>query len=298
MTSADRRVLNRWAVRNCGLMLFRACTSRLGKARVNPLVDLDLQSWTNEGDISIDRSPEVLALAIELLDPSCFSQASSESVTDPSKRQNTLSGDPAAPSVATERIFAALDLLGRVVTDQEGWHRIEPFLLQQMGSTFWQVRQQAARIFASRVPPWKAPSAIMRLLRNMSNHSHQNALHGQLICIRQIIRYSRRTEGTSDNDSCKLLAEQLSVLEATMKQDNISPMVNSAFIDIRNDLFEQQMLVDHEGSVPLHKSRTSAYRFKVTRAPRDVPNSMNLSAATFILWTQPTRYDSHHQRPL
>lgn len=230
-------------------MLFRACTSRLGKARITSLLDPQIsQSWTNESEISIDRAPEVLQLAVGLLDPSCFTLGSREwTATFDYDPNHALYGDRRPQTVATERTFAALDLLGRLARLPEGGYGIDTLLLQQMDSKVWKVREQAARIFTTRVAPWNAMNAISQLVGHMSDHCSQNAIHGGLLCIRQILRKAWGAHGMALEVLQELVATEVSALSAIVEQDHVSPMVSAAFVDILNDIFEEQTILRSSG---------------------------------------------------
>ncbi len=232
-------------------MLFRACTSRLGKARSSPLAGHDTVSWRNEGNVSIDRSPEVLELAIQLLDPLCFSQASSEhdAISASEEVHSSWEGEK-PPTVATERVFAALDLLGRLALSEEDWSRIKPLLVEQMSSSVWQIRAQAARVVASGIAPWNSTTAIKSLINGTLPHSSQNKIHGHLLCIGEILRKSWHTHGMVLQTWDKHSAAVSSIISTITERYHMSPVVRSLFIDVQNDVLEREFVLHHpeEGS--------------------------------------------------
>ena len=232
-------------------MLFRCCTSRLGKARSHPLSGSDPLSWRNEGDVSIDRSPEVLDLAIQLLDPLCFSHAALDRDADSGPdRDGWLSEGPAPRVVATERAFAALDLLGRITTLQEDWSRIKPLLLEQMGSSVWQLRAQAARVFASSIAPCNSMDAIESLIDDVSVHRSQNKIHGQFLCVREILRKSWQTIETNPTACLEHFTVVSSTLSSIEERYYMSPVVRSLFEEIQNDVLESEIAMSHAANWP------------------------------------------------
>jgi hypothetical protein len=247
---------HRWAIRNCGLMLFRACTNRLGRARTSLFTAHNASHlWTSETTVSNDRAPDVLELAMSLLDPGCFSQGVNQIQTTSQSNKNTVIRNYATRGpVAAERVFAALDLIGRISPSFQDAGRIEPLVLGSLGSTVWQVREQAARVLASRVIPWFVFSLLARLVKEIAASTTQNMIHGRLLCIKQILRSLWRSRAEPLCHDLGRAAAILKPLVARIMGDEMSSVVRTAFLDIVNDAFEMEIL-----------SRTSGMKARTLR---------------------------------
>lgn len=154
---------NIWAIRNCGLMLFKALIDRL-------LGSTDSQNWSDE---SITRSsrftyrdaPGLLDIVIKLLRRSA--------------EQRDLE------STAVESAFPALKLLQRVPPPAGSRAEIRDLVLELCGSPHWHVREMAARTHLGLVEQENSVSIVASLLPSMS--LCQNQIHGQLLCIRYAV---------------------------------------------------------------------------------------------------------------
>ena len=225
-------------------MLFRACTSRLGRVRTSLLTGQDAtQSWKSEVIISNDRTPDVLDLAINLLDPACFPQGRSGiAAASQSEHKAVVSNNEVRDLVATERIFAALDLIGRISTSFNDAGRIERLVLEKLNSTVWQVREQAARIFASRLSPWDALDVLGRMVDGMFKQKDQNMIHGRLLCIKEILRNLWRSRAEPLSQDLGRAATLLEPLITPILAEDMSIVVQTTFLDVLNDAFETEIL--------------------------------------------------------
>lgn len=144
-----------WAIRNCGLMLFRACASRIG-------------TWTNvsEGNLPEQgptaHSTAILAIAFKLLNPGHEIRLDSEIV------------------------FAGLDLLKWVRIAERDQMPIRQRILDYLGSPIWMIREHAARVYVCQVPEAEALEAVVGLLSSMTLNQ-QNRCHGVLLCSLELL---------------------------------------------------------------------------------------------------------------
>jgi hypothetical protein len=247
---------HRWAIRNCGLMLFRACTNRLGRARTRHFTaDNASHLWTSEATVSNDRAPDVLELAMSLLDPGCFSQGGDQIPATLQSKSNTVIRNYATRGpVAAERAFAALDLIGRISPSFQDADRIEPLVLESLSSTVWQVRERAARVLAFRVMPWDAFNLLARLVKEIAVSANQNIIHGRLLCIKHILRSLWRSRAELLCDDLGHAAAILKPLVARLLAGDMSSVVRTTFLDIVNDALEKEIL-----------SRTSGMKARTLR---------------------------------
>jgi hypothetical protein len=242
-------------------MLFRACTRRLGKARISPpTVHNASQLWTSEVTVSNDRAPDVLSVAMNLLDSKWVSHIGTEiPVTLQSKHQPFAYNDEATHQVATERIFAALDMIGRISPSFHDADYIERLVLGKLSSQVWQVREQAARVLASRVSPWEAFGILGRLVDGMATGKDQNMIHGRLLCVKQILRNMWRSQTKLLRHHLERAAALLHPLVAPIMANDMSVVVRTTFLDIMNDAFEMEILLRISGMVHRLSEKTMAY---------------------------------------
>jgi hypothetical protein len=225
-------------------MLFRSCTRRLGRARISSLTVHDAsQLWTSEVTVSNDRAPDVLGVAMNLLDSKWLSRIGAEiPVTLQSKHQPFACNDEATHPVATERIFAALDMIGRISPSFRDADYIERLVLGKLSSQVWQVREQAARVLASRVSPWDAFDVLGRLVDGMATRKDQNMVHGRLLCVKRILRNMWRSQTEPLRHHLERAAALLHPLVAPIMANDMSIVVRTTFLDIMNDAFEMEIL--------------------------------------------------------
>jgi hypothetical protein len=154
---------NIWAIRNCGLMLFKALIDRM-------LGSTDSQNWSDETITGSSRftyrdAPGLLEIVIKLLRRSA-------------KQLNL-------ESTAVESAFPALKLLQRVPPPAGSREEIRGLVLELCGSPHWHMREMAARTHLALVDHQNNVSVITSLLPSMK--LRQNQIHGQLLCIRYAV---------------------------------------------------------------------------------------------------------------
>lgn len=192
-----------WAVRNCGLMLFRACASHMGTAAGMDEYEMDELRC-------LDRSEATLGIAFRLLD---------------SGRQ--------IGSECSELHFAGLDLLSRISVSQNDQSQTRQRILTQLRSPVWMIREHAARVYASQLPETEALEAATRLICSMA-FNDQNRCHGILLCSHHLLRkYSKALLPCSD--ASRLAFEQTLRDHAPSIERQAAPAIQYAFVSILND---------------------------------------------------------------
>ncbi|WPH02770.1 Hypothetical protein R9X50_00563800 [Acrodontium crateriforme] len=148
-----------WAVRNCGLMLFRGVIDRL----------LGTSDSNNEDDeqkrIPADQHPELLDIVFKLL--------------------STPAATPTGLSSGSEGVFPALHLLQRMDVPDTQLDEVRQAVFALTASSSWHIRDKAARTYASFVDESEVLVVLEGFLKN--NNQSQNALHGALLCSKEII---------------------------------------------------------------------------------------------------------------
>lgn len=197
-----------WAIRNCGLMLFRACASRIG----NNADKSELE--TNEVDSS-DQWAAILDIALKLLDSVQVNNTNS-----------------------SELVFAGLDLLSRISISASDRAPTRQRILTHLGSPIWMIREHAARVYASQILDKEALETAVGLIASMEM-TDQNRCHGSLLCSRKLIeKYFHRSVPFSDAKSPGI--EHILQLQAPFVEQFASPAVQSAFLDIMNECIAVQ----------------------------------------------------------
>ena len=160
-----------WAIRNCGLMLFRAVIDRLLGTSDAHLTD----TVSTARHTKLALGNDVVETILELLPTDIESTAS------------------------VEGVFPALQLLQRVSMPEDKRFRALGRVLKLTGSTSWLIRDKAAMTHAALVGRKDTSGELrQRLGISMVN---QNAAHGALLCVRYLIlelRGSSRSEIRSD----------------------------------------------------------------------------------------------------
>ncbi|RMY13810.1 hypothetical protein D0868_01798 [Hortaea werneckii] len=229
--AADALRSETWAVRNCGLMLFRAVMDRLlGTSDAYLEEDAFIQTR-----LSAQRHPDLLEIVMTLL------SAPSE---------DAASGN--------EGVFPALQLVQRLEVPPEQYDRTKRSVKALMGSTVWHVRDKSARTYASLIPPDDYPAEMQSLLR--TPWASQNSLHGALLCAKYMVLSLSASPSSKAEDSedkhlvlhdCTeaiLGAQELYII-------NPCPFVKSAYLDLVQALLSTAH--DDASTVPTFLTNTS-----------------------------------------
>ncbi|OAP59455.1 hypothetical protein AYL99_06753 [Fonsecaea erecta] len=203
-----------WAIRNCGLMLLRACINRLDSssmgARAAPV------DRSTEQETSYTTS----TIAFRLFNAPAFE-------TD--KAANSKASD-------TELVFAGLDLLGHAAFKGSEADEAAERIMEYLTHSTWAVRDHAALLLATRLLGGNPAGVIMKLLQDIGVSGSENQVHGVLLCCRYL--FGRATVLITS-------AELESIIECLINQmirsdgdlSSHSPYVYAAWLDLLNDAF-------------------------------------------------------------
>jgi hypothetical protein len=150
-----------WAIRNCGLMLFRAVIDRLlgtSEAHLDESTELAKQ-------IFLAEQPEVLAVLMGIL------HDSAEGIDQGSSRY--------------EGVFPSLQLVQQSRLPEDARNQIKDDVVALTASPRWHVRDKAARTYASLVDLSEAALESVVLIE--TGTSSHNAFHGRLLAARYIM---------------------------------------------------------------------------------------------------------------
>jgi hypothetical protein len=197
---------------------------------------------------------------MNLLDSEWLSRIGNEiPVTLQPKHQPFADNNEATNPVATERIFAALDMIGRISPSFHDAGYIERLVLGKLSSQVWQVREQAARVLGSRVAPWDAFDVLGRLVDGVATTKDQNMVHGRLLCVKQILRNVWRSQTETLRHHLARAAALLHPLVAPIMANDMSIVVRTTFLDIMNDAFEMEILSRISGMMHPLSEKAMAY---------------------------------------
>ncbi|KIX05824.1 uncharacterized protein Z518_03796 [Rhinocladiella mackenziei CBS 650.93] len=202
-----------WAIRNCGLMLLRACINRLDLTPTSEAIPSSAQR------LDKDSHETPLTIALRLLQ-------SAEHFGDISTR----------PDTATERVFAALDLLGHTHPGAANEEEVAKAITRELSHSNWAVRDHAAFLLATRLSSTDPLSAITKLTEEVetSGWKSQNQAHGALLCCRYIMTAAKGPTSESELSSIvEVLIDSFAKWPATWNPDSL--YVGAALLDLLND---------------------------------------------------------------
>ncbi|KAM5498418.1 hypothetical protein McanMca71_006812 [Microsporum canis] len=232
-----------WAIRNCGLMLFRSLVQRMCR-RTNGVSHGFGVSTDSEPRqlIPFQRFPGLIPLLTGLL------EKGAPKPTKPSS-DASLSWEL---SITTERVFPALELIGKKFPSPASNEdkRILESISWQFESPVWGIRDHAARTYASLVDRDDILPTALRL--SQVSIQAQNQLHGSALCIKYLLRRIWAAPGAYYQS---LLFAAISTTEAIFS--NLGRHVSSPFtlrelVEILNDLLQsgiangtEDITIDH-----------------------------------------------------
>lgn len=153
-----------WAIRNCGLMLFRAVMVRMSR-----------YGGTDPRHISFERYPGLIEAVANLLGFDYEKMKTSESL-DISEIESS--------GISEERVFPALELIGERLPPHpdNDLDFLIKIVLSQAGNAIWSVRERVARTFASLVMDSMKLDALFKM--TSTGWTSENNVHGRLLCLR------------------------------------------------------------------------------------------------------------------
>ncbi|KAL1643907.1 hypothetical protein SLS58_004581 [Diplodia intermedia] len=208
--AASRLESKVWAIRNCGLMLFRALIDRLlGSGTTQHWKDTDRLKITR---LSYNKYPNLLDIIVQLLTP---------------KRQG---GATELTNTALEGVFPAFQILQRARPPVERRAEIQQLVFGLTASSHWHVRDMAARTLAALLAPEERVEWVLALIE--MPFQRQNALHGMLLSVKYLVKDMCEANGKGLRDDLDLLAFALFEQFARLFEENICPLTKSAYLDI------------------------------------------------------------------
>ncbi|KAG9564645.1 hypothetical protein KCU71_g5793, partial [Aureobasidium melanogenum] len=194
-----------WAVRNSGLMLFRALMDRLiGTNDAFSDEDAHTQSRLSEEAIT-----SLMQVVLQLL------------ATDADVNQ-----------AKAEVVFPALQLLQRVQPPSSLAGDIQASVLRLASSRQWLVREKAAKTYSTLVPARDRVGRVEELIRHKTQS--QNEAHGVLLTVKYLMERHGKSFSTEDMDAV-INAMQSRIDD--LFYDNACSFAQAAFVDVQNAFF-------------------------------------------------------------
>ncbi|KAI9659327.1 MAG: hypothetical protein M1821_001585 [Bathelium mastoideum] len=223
-----------WAIRNCGLMLFRALIDRLLGTHESQVPDEPVISQSPR--ISFDKYPKLLGIILGSLNAGRILVDSRENAAFAIEQQQR----------TAEGMFPVLYILQRTLPPKEKVEEIQNLVLSLTASTHWVVRDMASRTFAALVAHTDATATVRCILESSS--SNRNVIHGRLLATKYIVRarhhanaidsrckdefYTFNKVGYSDRSEAADLFRTVNDSFPRLYQQNPCPITKAAFVDI------------------------------------------------------------------
>ncbi|KAL4939613.1 hypothetical protein BDV06DRAFT_33661 [Aspergillus oleicola] len=230
--SAERMGSPIWALRNAGLMLFRALMNRMCR---NDYQGFGGKSGSEPGArIPFQRYPGLVPLLSNLLAP-------------PQKADDAEQADTA---MVTERVFPALELIAEKVpgvadTDDAMLLRL---IREHLKSAVWGIREHAARVYASLLVRENIVQDIQFLLGARDSET-QNYLHGESLCIRYSLRRLAFTPSAFWNERIGEVQSTIKAAFAASYSSARSPFVQTTLLEMLSDAVEKSIESGSEGEL-------------------------------------------------
>jgi Putative death-receptor fusion protein (DUF2428) len=223
-----------WAIRNCGLMLFRALFERLlGSSEQNDLPKgvesvMSRMSWA--------AIPGLENAMFELLDkPLTYIDA---------------------PAASLESVFPALNMLQKIPPPNDKRGKTLDMITRLLQSSHSHIRNMAARTYSALIQKENLMTIVIELLEGCKGLEDQNKVHGHLTCVQYLCNrlFDIQSKSPSGNfweverlqrklmaysDIYKSLIRTLLDYSGLFYNKNYCPATKSAYIDILGCILNQ-----------------------------------------------------------
>ncbi|RVX72446.1 hypothetical protein B0A52_03634 [Exophiala mesophila] len=196
-----------WAIRNCGLMLLRACINRLEQ------FDLEEVPTGSDQTSTSDKLDVPSTIALRFLHP----------------RLDDGTEQADGPVLTEENIFAALDLLSHSNPRQAS--QIDQVVFHHLAHSSWAVRDHAALLLSKRMSSWRLIDVLARFMSELDEFASQNRAHGTILGFKYIFQSSRKGLGEADVMFCWKCIRQIRDWNLVR-----SPYVEGSLLDVINQM--------------------------------------------------------------
>lgn len=216
--AADILSSDLWAIRNCGLMLLRACMTRLDSRTFTSVMFSELVPRQPASQSPID-------VAIGLLQGTQASVATAEYA-----------------SRGSEKIFAALDLVRHVGPARDNEVLLRSLIEHHLESPIWGVRDHAARVLAERVSVDDNWATIVARSSIMPSRP-ENGVHGLLLHLRYCFDMTAQRLSMSAWERIMHSAQVVNFQMAERRRvKKMSAFTEAALLDLANTILKYMIL--------------------------------------------------------
>ena len=166
---------NRWPIRNCSLMLFKALIERLLGS--NEAQDWKERDRAKTSRFSYDNYPSLVGILSDLLDPNGPLKQSLE---------NTPENSSPLDLHGAEGVFPALQILRQARPPEDVLESIVKSVEMLLASPHWHLRDMAARTVVSLRPSHQLYDVALSLFSTPP--ASYNSRHGVLLAIKYMLR--------------------------------------------------------------------------------------------------------------
>ncbi|KAL1305789.1 hypothetical protein AAFC00_003953 [Neodothiora populina] len=245
-----------WAIRNSGLMLFRALLDRL-LGTSEAYVD---HETAPQSRLSFNAVPNLMNVIFSLISPPL---------------DNT-------EDLLTEGVFPALQLLQRTPPPAEHLSAVQDAILRLTASSQWHIREIAAETYAVLTHQTQRLARALQLVR--AEYVSANALHGALLAARCLLQ-SRYTK--VQHDDLRDIFQALCDAKVALYEAKSCPFTKAAFVDLYNDWCQAAYLSHHKlqitETLPLSTSAELIALFHLDRDTSAACSALRASLSDALL---------------
>ncbi|RDW90267.1 THADA/TRM732 family protein [Aspergillus mulundensis] len=213
-----------WALRNSGLMLFRALMNRMCRTDYQGFGG---QSGSEPGArISFQKYPGLVQLLSNLL----------------AAPQRADGAEQADSAMVTERVFPALELIAEKIPNAADTDdaMLLGLIRQHLKSPVWGIREHAARVYASLLDRSNILQDIQALL-SARDAETENYLHGESLCIRYSLRRLAFTPSALWNERLGDVKSAIKTIFAASYHLARSPFTQTTLLEMLSDAVERSV---------------------------------------------------------
>ncbi|RAL13849.1 THADA/TRM732 family protein [Aspergillus homomorphus CBS 101889] len=232
--SAERLGSPIWALRNSGLMLFRALLTRM--CRTGTDLGFGGESGSEPGArVTFQKYPGLFELLPTLLTPTDKNNSAEQTDT----------------AMVTERVFPALELIAEKVPDVTGAQDevLRGLVREQLKSPVWGIREHAARVYASLLHRGDILINVKALMGSERDSKTQDYLHGEALCIKYSLRRFASSSVAFWNENIDVVSSTIRDIFAASFPLAESPFIATTLLEIMSDTIEKSIDCGSEGKL-------------------------------------------------
>ncbi|KAL1953304.1 hypothetical protein VTO42DRAFT_3034 [Malbranchea cinnamomea] len=284
-----------WAIRNCGLMLYRSLMTRMCRPTTGARVSLTGPvTFKDRQKIYFHKYPNLIPLLSGLL---------GTPVPRPKPGQTFDSKAMAWElSITTERVFPALELIGNKISSaSEDDSKLRQLTFGQTGNPVWGIRDHAARVYASLVSRKDVLDTALQLSDVGSSVFSENQVHGRILCIRYLLQRLWASPLGYWRGSLDIAASVISQVVSRLGRHASSPFSQASLVEILNDALEASVQSGEEDvllsgfTIPLDRFLSLLDRFLAPEPQKSTSRASSLlirALASLVTFTRTLKQDS------